>query len=567
VQNRLKRGTKIVLIYPYFLEARIHVEEISVPPLGVYFVAAVLKDNQYDVEILNWYNVHRHPQRIETVLREKNPDVIGFSILHANRWGGIDIAKTAKRLNSDVITVFGGIGASYLWSHLLTHFTDIDFVVIGEGEYPFLQLIQHLEGSGLPLEQIDGIAYRKNNRPVRTTRAAPVEPLDQLPHPSQYFSFQHLAVTRGCPGHCSFCGSPGFWGRGVRYHSADYFVDELERLNRKGLHFFFISDDTFTANKQLVIDICRKIIDRRIHVTWQAISRVDLISEQLLYWMRKAGCIQISYGVESGSEHIRRTVLKKSFSNSAIENAFRLTHHYGILSRAYFIYGVPGETRHTIQASIDLMGRIHPLSAIFYILDLFPGTALYEAYKRKFDLTDDIWLDRIEDILYFETDQHLTQDRILAFGRQLRTAFYQQLSDAVKRLDLIDREEFYPLHADFLSRLAMTFDQGDYARIDAIPDKAGIARRLYHKALTYFPDARAFLGLGILYQKAGRYAASERLLHKGRQHFPDNEHISLCLGISYMNLGEYHKALDCLTPFQSNDQVRSLIDECRQRLG
>ena len=154
-----------------------------------------------------------------------------------------------------------------------------------------------------------------------------------------------------------------------------------------------------------------------------------------------------------------------------------MTQRYGILARAYFIYGCPGETRATIQETIDLMLEIKPLGAIFYILDLFPGTALYADMQRRLNCTDDIWLERVEDIMYFETDPNLSSDRILEFGRDLRASFYRNLPGFAEDLDLVDEREFYPLHADFFSRLAMTFDQGDYSRVEEIPDKPATSRK------------------------------------------------------------------------------------------
>ena len=237
--------------------------------------------------------------------------------------------------------MFGGIGATFLWEHFLTHFQEVDFVVIGEGEHTFLKLIRCLETDrSQAIEKIKGVAFRKNGKPVRTPAAEPIGRLDDLPDPAKYFDYQHLALTRGCGGNCNFCGSPRFWGRKVRFHSADYFVDQLERLSQKGIQFFYFSDDTFTANKRRVIEICRKIIEKKLDITWNAISRVDHVSEEVLYWMRKAGCIQISYGVESGSEKIRKFLLK-NISSEKIQSAFALTQKYGIMARAYFIYGAP----------------------------------------------------------------------------------------------------------------------------------------------------------------------------------------------------------------------------------
>ena len=219
-----------------------------------------------------------------------------------------------------------------------------------------------------------------------------------------------------------------------------------------------------------MIEICRKIIEKKLDITWNAISRVDHVSEEVLYWMRKAGCIQISYGVESGSQKIRKFLLK-NISSEKIQSAFTLTQKYGIMARAYFIYGAPQESRQTIQETIDLVNTIKPLGAIFYILDIFPGTALYEDFKQRFNATDDIWLNRIEDIIYFETDDKLSKKMILDFGEKLRTSYHKMLSEFVDSISLVDQKELYPMHSDFLSRLAMTFDHGDYAGIEMIKEK------------------------------------------------------------------------------------------------
>ncbi len=130
---------------------------------------------------------------------------------------------------------------------------------------------------------------------------------------------------------------------------------------------------------------------------------------------------------------------------------------------------------------------------------------MYDFYKRVAGVTDDIWLERVEDILYFETDPKLDREQVLSFGRELRQSFYEGLPEAVAALELEDREEFYLLHAEFLSRLAMTFDHGDYAGIEAIPNKTSIAENLYRRALGYHPDQRAYLGLGIILQKEGSF--------------------------------------------------------------
>ena len=478
---------KILLVYPYFLDPRLNAEDIQSPPIGIYYVAAFLKARGHAVEVLNWHDRTISPAAMAEVLREKKPGVIGFSVLHANRWGGIEIARLAKRIDPGVKVVFGGVGATHLWEHFLEHFPDIDFIVIGEGEYTFGRLVESFEaGASADPSTIPGLAFRRAGRPTRTAPAEAMCDLDQLPMPGRAFDLAHVALTRGCVSNCAFCGSPAFWGRRIRSHSADYFVEQLAVLQSRGRRFFYVSDDTFTLDRPRVIDVCRKIVERQLDINWAAISRVDAVDEEVLAWMRRAGCIQISYGVESGSAAIRRR-LNKRISAPQIRQAFELTQRYGIMARAYFIYGCPGESPETIQETIDLMRAIRPLGAVFYILDIFPGTALYADMKRRLKVTDDIWLKRVEDIMYFETDPALSAEQILDYGRLLREAFHRGLPGFVEALAPIDDPEFHPLHADFFSRLAMTFDQGDYARVEAIPDKPVIAESLYRRALRLSP--------------------------------------------------------------------------------
>ena len=540
---------------------------MSLVPIGVYYISALLRENNFNVEILNFYNFNKTPYKIKDILVEKKPDVIGFSILHANRWGGIEIAKLAKQIDPEITTVFGGIGASFLWKHLLKNFKEIDYAVIGEGEYTFLNLIRCIKEKDYKnIQNIKGLAFRKDDIIKRTEAADAIKDLDKLPNPAKYFKYQHLSLTRGCPGNCTFCGSPKFWGRKVRFHSSEYFVNQIELLYKNGITFFYFSDDTFTLKKNLVIEICSKIIKRCLKITWVAISSVNYIDEEILCWMKKAGCIQISYGVESGCEKIRN-FLNKNIKTDQIKKAFNLTLKYGILARAYFIYGCPEEDSDTIQETIDLIKEIRPPAIIFYILDIFPGTELYADFKKKFKTTDDIWLNRIEDIMYFETDPDLSFELIAAFGKKLRTCFYDNINSFIDKIELTDKKEFYKSHSDFCSRLAMTFSHGDYSEIDAIKEKEKIAEKLYKKSLKYHIDHRAYLGLGIIKQKKGLFEESVEILSEGVKYFSESESLNICLGISYMNLEKYLKALAYFLKFQDSKAALYHSANCYRALG
>jgi radical SAM superfamily enzyme YgiQ (UPF0313 family) len=522
----------------------------------------MLRAAGFGVDILNGHNLGPTPHRIYQVLGDKRPDVVGFSILHANRWGGIDIARMVKKVNPRATVVFGGVGATFLWEHFLTHFPEIDYIVRGEGEHTFMELIQYLEqDSSAPPTHIDGLAFRKAGQPFKTKDREPVGNLDDLPMPADPFTFQHVSLTRGCPAGCTFCGSPAFWKRRVRFHSADYFVTQLIRLREKGVTFFYVSDDTFTLDRERVIDICRRIIERRLDIVWVAISRVDCVDEEVLEWMRRAGCTQISYGVESGSPGIRDLYHKK-ISDTAICRAFALTVRYGMMPRAYFIYGAPGENDQTIDESLDLIRRIRPLAAIFYILDLFPGTALYEAFKARTGLSDDIWLDRIEDILYCETDDTLSAKRIMDFGRRLREGYYTLLPEFAEQIELADIPDLYPLHADFLSRLGLTFSHGDYAGNPLVEKNLSTAVMLFKRSLDYHPDHRAFWGLGLVYQHQGRFDDSIVVLKQGIDHHRESVDLHMALANSLIRLARYEEARACLESFPANPQAVDQIIRC-----
>ncbi len=558
----------ILLINPYCLDPRLQDYDIKVPPIGLYYIGARLIEEGHSCEILNLYDMQGRQREIQEAVSSRQPDLIGISILHANRWGGIDIARIAKTTAPDLPIVFGGPGATFLWRHLLTHFPEIDYIVTGEGEKCMSDMIELLqEGRRDAISSLPGVACRVDGQCIKNDPAPFIEELDSLPDPSRHFSFQHVISSRGCPWNCAFCGSPRIWKRRVRFHSPNYFVSQLQRLHKKGsINFFYVSDDTFTLNKQRVIDICQLILEKKLEINWAAISRVNHVDEEILYWMRKAGCMQISFGVESGSKKIRKA-LNKELTNKQIKEAFDMASSYGIMPRAYFIYGSPGENKKTIKESIRLIERIRPLSAIFYILDIFPGTALYDDFKKRTGADDDIWLNRIEDIMYFETDPAISKDAVLEFGKRLRKAFYRGLPKFADNIRLVDQQELYPLHADFLSRLAMTFAFGDYSQNKDIPNPKAVAKRLFKRALKLYPDSRAYLGLAMLHQRTGNHFEVIKLLEEAMRIFPESVELQLCYGLSLMNTGKTEEALEIFLKNSSSQQSLEYARYCAQHLG
>jgi radical SAM superfamily enzyme YgiQ (UPF0313 family) len=556
----------ILLVYPRCLQERVSSHDDTVVPMGLYSIGAVLMEQGHQVTVVNEYDLDPSRMTPRMVLGEKRPDIMGVSVFNANRFGAMDWVRAAKEVLPGCTTVFGGVAATFLWEHLLNQCPALDCIVLGEGEVTFAALVDRLEGAkagtcSAGLENIPGLAIRLQGRPVQTPPRPFIQDLDSLPVPARYFTYDHLSLSRGCPGNCTFCGSPRFWQRKVRFHSARYFVDEMEMLYRKGIRFFYVSDDTFTMKKSLVLEVCQEIVNRKLDISWYAISRVDCVDEDILYWMRRAGCIQISFGVESGSAKIRH-LLNKNITEEQIIRAFDLTQSFGILARAYFIYACPGETEATIEEHIRLIKRIKPLSVIFYIMHLFPGTAMYEQWQARHHLGDEIWNEPMEDVLYFESDPAMSRDMVLAWGKKLRNAFHTHLPQFALSLQVRENRELSPLHADFLSRLAMTFSHGDYAAIPAVPDKQETARILYQRSLDYGPSPRAYLGLAMLAQQQGDMAGCMDMVTRGLQHFPHDENLHQCMGIALMNQGRFREALEHFLPFAHTGRSQRFIEIC-----
>lgn len=557
----------IFLVNPVCLDPRVTDEDALSVPMGLFYIGALLKENLIDVRVINLAVESDPLGYLKSMIVKFRPEIIGFTILNATRFSAIAGAKLAKGIDPGITIVFGGPGATFLVDHLFSVLPDLDFIVKGEGETTFLQLVRHIEGGkkSLPLK-VRGLVFRDGKNLVHTPDQEQIKDLDLLPMPGRYFDLQHVSLSRGCPGMCTFCGSPRFWkGSRVRFHSPEWFADQLELLVKRGINHFFVSDDTFTMDRARVIRVCQEIVDRKLPITWVAISRVDFIDSQILFWMRRAGCTQISFGVESGSKSIQK-ILGKPLGREKIVQAFRLTTSFGILPRAYFIYGSPGESEKTIKESLDLMMAIRPLAAIFYILVLYPGTRLYSDLVDKGRLSDRVWHEKIEDLPWFEIDPDLDFEKVRAFGDTLRKGFYSNLAAFAAAVELVDEKELYPFHADFLSRLAMTFSHGEYSKNRLVNKGEEIAETLFERSLGFYPDQRAFLGLAMLFQKKRSFDRAIAVVEKAFNHFPDNLNLNICMAVSLMNLGRFKEALCFLEPFNGIPEVETYIRACNNAL-
>jgi anaerobic magnesium-protoporphyrin IX monomethyl ester cyclase len=399
---------KVLLINPPELMVR----GFFSPPLGLLYLAGTLKDKCIDVQLIDgsicgWSGVR---EKIRTCM----PDIVGIYCLTSIRKNALNAARIVKGINKSTTVVFGGVHPTIMYQQLLEHYDDVDIVVRGEGEISFLEIVQ-----GVDLDKIDGIVYRSGTKVIKNSDRRYVENLDELPFPAwdliadtfdQYpttfpaelcnyngVDLPHIPrvpviYSRGCTGHCDFCSSWWIWKK-WRYRSAKNMVDELEWLYESfNIRHFCFYDDTLTMDKQATLDLCDEIVRRRLQIAFDVNTRTDCVDSEILEKLKQAGCYEISYGIETASPRLLLR-MKKENDVHASEKAIALTKRAGLIAGALLIVGNVGETKETIDETIDFLQRTETDSiGAVGGLWIFPGTGLYRYTKELGIINDNFWL-------------------------------------------------------------------------------------------------------------------------------------------------------------------------------
>jgi hypothetical protein len=311
----------------------------------------------------------------------------------------MELAERCRQLFPNSLIIMGGGHATFCHEDIIFSGSPVDVVILGEAETTLLELAD-LKAHHQPWHDIAGIAFLQNNRVVVTTGRVPIADLNTLPPPARYLDIsigvdlelqpEFIVTTRGCPSACHFCSSPAFWGQKVRFRSPQSIVEEIVSIRRKyGLIYFSIRDDTFTADRKRVMEFCALLMQQS-PILWNCQSRVNVIDEELIVAMKRAGCECIQLGIESGSPRILHQLGKK-IAPAQIEIACNLVKQIGINLSVYLISDIPGETSDDIQQTINLIKRIHPDDGYVSPLAYYPGTQLYSQAVASGVATADIF--------------------------------------------------------------------------------------------------------------------------------------------------------------------------------
>ncbi len=348
-------------------------------PYGLLSLAAQATAAGHQVKIANLSN---YPwNQVEAFLAELDAQVVGLSCWTANRRGVALVARELKRLSPQTQIVIGGPHATPLAREMLEHHAEIDTVVVGEGEQTFLELLDRLEHRQ-PLAGLAGAWIRHDGEPKAGPPRAAIAQLDDLVSPHELFGTHIVMTSRGCPWACTFCGAETSWGRGFRGRSIPKVLDALEQaLELVPVKMLLLKDDTFTANRKRVLELCDGILKRNLKFLWSCDTRVDVLGEELLHAMRLAGCERLSLGVESGSSQIL-TAIHKKITTTQILEATAAAKKFGVKVRYYMMLGNRGETRETFRETLDFLRSARPHQYVFSCLSVYPGTEDFQAARQ-----------------------------------------------------------------------------------------------------------------------------------------------------------------------------------------
>lgn len=387
---------KVMFIHqPYRLDmSRLVLPRII--PRTLLLLGACLKRAGFEVKVHDMDINNLSLETIPDAIRSFNPNLICLHV-HAAPYLPVvaQCISTIKSFNIEIKIAIGGIFPSMIKRNIFEFIPLLDYLVLNEGEETLVNLARCLELKGNP-QEVHGLIYRDSTGVIHETSSLPplkdlnsyllpdYNLIDLSNYKQDGIQPPYIETQRGCPYSCKFCGVhfPN-WGTTVRYREPKKVAEELEILSEHQFKNFFITDDTFSLNREHAIDICNEIKKHGLHhkMTWSAYTRVDRIDEELLEIMHNSGCTSLAIGVESGSQKALDSINKKASLDQYI-NGIKLIKKSGIICQTLFIIGFPDVSHEDIQANARFLMETKPNITQFFMFHPTPGTEFSRELKN-----------------------------------------------------------------------------------------------------------------------------------------------------------------------------------------
>lgn len=430
------------------------------PPLGLIALAAYLQQGGHDVSL---YDANIEGGKIEDALnlvKIQSPQIIGIGAMSVNMSKSLQLAEAIKSFSKDIITVIGGIHPTVEPQQALQN-PSIDFVIRGEGESTMTELLTALQKKKTQkkktdFEKILGLGFKKNNQIIINPPRELIPDLNPLPIPAYnllnikkyrapYASrapYMIMTRSRGCPFNCTFCGVKKMFGRRYRVQSPERSIKEVDYLvNKLGVKEIGFKDSEFTLAPKNVEDFCDLLIKKNYDLTWNCNGRVNHATYPMLNKMKQAGCVGITYGVESGDQKILDN-MKKQTTPQQVRKAVKISKDIGLKVIGNFMIGNPGDTKETIEKTINFAKELNLDYAYFGFTTPFPGTELREQAIANNWLLDE----RLEAIKYEDCIMNATSlptQELKTYLNKAYRSFYFRPSYILKRLTKLNKNEIY----------------------------------------------------------------------------------------------------------------------------
>ena len=435
---------RIVLLEPPYVfwdraMDRIRDGEESVTGWGVLVLAAVAKQRGHEVAIVDAKGGGITLEEATARVTALRPDVLGVSATTISINNGARIAAAVKAEMPQVTTVVGGPHVSAVPEATLAAFPEFDYGVSGEGEIAFFALLDALARGESP-NRLTGVVARDADGSVHANCRAPyIDDLDGLPFPAWDVlgdAFPHrfgpsifnyrctpmatLVTSRGCPFSCTFCDRSTS-GKLGRYHSVDYVMEMCRMLADRGARHVIFYDDLFTVKKKRVIELCEAMIRAELPFTWSCNSHPNLLDLATMKLMKRAGCWQIAYGVESGSQRVLNLV-KHEVRLPRLRETLRMTREAGIRAKGYLMLGHPTETVESLEETRAFLEDVDLDVAQVTKFTPYPGTPAYPTIHQYGSFTED-W-ERMNAMNFIFIPHGLTEEVLEEYFARCYKAFY-----------------------------------------------------------------------------------------------------------------------------------------------
>jgi radical SAM superfamily enzyme YgiQ (UPF0313 family) len=366
-------------------------------PLGLAYLARSLREGGHPVEALDLCFSQDVLIDLEESLERFRPDLIALSLRNLDNLTyptSVSYLKEVEevisvcRRSSSAKLVIGGSGYSLAPKELL-QYLDVDFGIAGEGEESFLQLVRSLEKGHpissspyLPITESPYLLIKGGSVPQLTGGArvslirSPDRTLFETRRYLEEGGMGNIQTKRGCPFSCIYCTYPLLEGKEVRLRKAEEVVEELQHLSEEGVDYIYFVDDIFNYPPSYAEVLCREIIRRQVTLRWSAFVNPGFLTEDLLKWMKEAGCAGIEFGTDSGSEQMLKNY-KKSFTIKEVTTASEICSKSMVNHCHYLLFGGPGENEETIEESFRFMDELDPTAIIAMLgIRIYPGTEM-----------------------------------------------------------------------------------------------------------------------------------------------------------------------------------------------